>query len=331
MVLALLVGALVRWALAHFVQRPLKEVGEQLDRVAGGDLTVRIEQQSGNEIGVLFAAATRMQDGLTRVIGAVRASSESISTASRQIAAGNLDLSSRTEQQAASLEQTAASMTELTETVKQNAENARQARSLTSNARDTTRSGRADVEAMVQTVNEVRADSEKVAEITGMIEGIAFQTNILALNAAVEAARAGEQGRGFAVVAGEVRSLAQRASGAAKEIKALIEASTTKVQLSAQQAAGVNASMERVSVAIERVSDIIGEISAASDEQSRNIEQVHQAINQIDQVTQQNAALVEESAAAAQSLQEQAAGMKGDVMFFKIATAPASVRSLAAV
>ena len=329
-VVAVLLALIVGIVISNGIIEPLNEAVRVARTVAAGDLTSRIEVKSKDETGLLLQALKDMNDNLVGTVGGIRAASESVAGAAAQIASGNLDLSSRTEQQAASLEQTAASMSEMTETIKQNADNARQANLLAIDARGMAQSGRADVEAMVQTVGEVSADSVKVAEITGMIEGIAFQTNILALNAAVEAARAGEQGRAFAVVAGEVRSLAQRASTAAREIKDLIEASTTKVQASARQAAGVNAAMERVSVGIERVSDLIGEISATSDEQSRNIEQLHQAVNQIDQVTQQNAALVEESAAAAQSLQEQAVGMKKDVMFFKIGANPASLRSIIA-
>ncbi len=209
-------------------------------------------------------------------------------------------------------------MTELTETVRQNAENARQANSLAVSACELAGTGRRDVDVMVETINQINADSARVAEITGMIEGIAFQTNILALNAAVEAARAGEQGRGFAVVAGEVRSLAQRASAAAKEIKDLIEVSTQKVSQGARRAGEVSIAMDHIHQAVSRVSDVVAEISAASLEQTQGIEQVHQAIDQIDEVTQQNAALVEESAAAAQSMQEQAGKMKEEVMFFKL-------------
>ena len=267
-----------------------------------------------------------MNDSLVRVVSEVRAGADSIATSTNQISAGNQDLSARSEQQAASLEQTAASMTELTETVRQNAENARQASALAVNAREMAGTGRQEVEAMVEAINEMSTDSAKIAEITGMIEGIAFQTNILALNAAVEAARAGEQGRGFAVVAGEVRSLAQRASAAAKEIKELIEASTRKMSQGAHRADDVSIAIGQIDQAISRVSDVIAEISAASEEQTRGIEQVHQAVSQIDEVTQQNAALVEESAAAAQSMQEQARKMKQEVMFFKLGEPAGSAR-----
>ncbi|SDC83272.1 methyl-accepting chemotaxis protein [Cupriavidus sp. YR651] len=329
--LILVLGIICAYYLTLSITRPLKLAVTISRRVADGDLSSEIAVTSRDETGELLQALKDMNDKLGGTVGNIRTASEAVASAAGQIASGNMDLSSRTEEQAASIEQTAASMAGLTETVSQNADNARQATSLAGSAREMTESGRADVAAMVQTVNEVNAESRKIAEITGMIEGIAFQTNILALNAAVEAARAGEQGRGFAVVAGEVRSLAQRASGAAKEIKELIETSTGKVQVSAQQAEGVSAAMERVSVAIERVSDIIGEISAASDEQSKNLEQVSHAIAQIDQVTQQNASLVEESAAAAQALREQAVGMKDDVMYFKIAGQPVPGRSLIAL
>jgi len=317
--LILLLGIICAYFLTRSISRPLAVAVSVSRRVADGDLSSEIVVTSSDETGELLQALKDMNDKLGGTVGNIRSASVAVASAAGQIASGNLDLSSRTEEQAASIEQTAASMVELTETVNQNADHARQATSLAGSAREMTESGRSDVAAMVQTVGEVNAESKKIAEITGMIEGIAFQTNILALNAAVEAARAGEQGRGFAVVAGEVRSLAQRASGAAKEIKELIEASTLKVQVGAQQAEGVSAAMERISTAIERVSDIIGEISAASDEQSKNLEQVSVAIAQIDQATQQNAALVEESSAAAQALREQAVGMKDEVMYFKTA------------
>ncbi|NML32014.1 methyl-accepting chemotaxis protein [Paraburkholderia antibiotica] len=259
----------------------------------------------------------------------VRASTDSVSTATREIAAGNLDLSARTEEQAASLEQTAASMTQLTETVKHNADNARQANTLATNAASMAATGNDAVQAMAATIGRISGSSSKISEITGVIEGIAFQTNILALNAAVEAARAGEQGRGFAVVASEVRSLAQRSAAAAKEIKELIGSSVSMIQAGSTQAVEVSTVMGEVTTVIRQVSDIVGEIAAASEEQSRGIEQVNQAVNQMDEVTQQNAALVEEAAAAAQSLEEQAAKLAGVVSAFKVGSGEATARSVA--
>jgi methyl-accepting chemotaxis protein len=304
--------------LTRAITRPLNRTVRIASDIAHGHLDGQIAVDMTGEFGQLLEAMKSMSDRLATTIRGIRDSSESVTVATEQIAAGNQDLSARTDEQAASLEETAASMTELTETVKQNADNARQANTLAANAREMSDTGHAAVGTMVTTMQEISADSAKVGEITGMIEGIAFQTNILALNAAVEAARAGQQGRGFAVVAAEVRALAQRASAAAKDIKALIEVSSGKVQQGVRQAGDVGATMDRVIHAIGRVSDIVGEISAASDEQSKGIQQVHQAISQIDDVTQQNAALVEEAAAAAQSLKEQAARMTSDVLFFRL-------------
>ena len=321
-VMLLLAGTLLSGRAAIYliraITRPLNKTVGIASEIAQGRLDGQIVVDVTGEFGELLEAMKSMSRQLAATIRGIRDSSESVTVAAEQISAGNQDLSARTEEQAASLEQTAASMTQLTETVKQNADNARQANSLAVNAREMTDAGNAAVGTMVTTMQEINADSARIAEITGMIEGIAFQTNILALNAAVEAARAGDLGRGFAVVAGEVRALAQRASAAAKEIKELIQLSTGKVQRGAQQAGEVGATMDKAIQAIGRVSDIVGEISAASEEQSKGIHQVHQAITQIDEVTQQNAALVEEAAAAAQSLQEQAAKMKSDVMFFRI-------------
>ncbi|MFC5428642.1 methyl-accepting chemotaxis protein [Paraburkholderia denitrificans] len=318
----LLVGAFYSVGAALYltrsITRPLRKTVSIARDIAQGRLDTEIVVDATGEFGQLLEAMKTMSERLATTIREIRDSSESVTAASGQIAAGNQDLSARTEEQAASLEQTAASMTELTETVKQNADNARQANSLAANARALTNAGSSAVGTMVATMQEISADSAKVGEITGMIESIAFQTNILALNAAVEAARAGEQGRGFAVVATEVRALAQRVSAAAREIKALIEVSSGKVQQGAQQAGDVGSTMDKVIQAIGRVSDIVEEISVASDEQSKGIQQAHQAINLIDDVTQQNAALVEEAAAAAQSLQEQAARMASDVLFFRL-------------
>ena len=300
------------------ILRPLRAVSDSFDKIAGGDLTVRVEAGSSNEIGQLMAAVKRMQESLTRTVTAVRRGVDEINVGSREISAGNTDLSSRTEQQAASLEETAASMEQLASTVKQNADNARQANQLAASASDVAERGGSAVSEVVNTMQGISASSRKISEIVSVIDGIAFQTNILALNAAVEAARAGEQGKGFAVVAGEVRSLAQRSAQAAKEIKGLIEDSVSKVGAGSQQVERAGATMQEIVASVKRVTDIMGEISAASDEQSSGIDQVNRAVSQMDEVTQQNAALVEEAAAAAGSLQEQAERLVQAVAVFKI-------------
>ena len=292
-------------------------LSEVTRRVAAGDLNPVPGAQHAPP-GSVLASMGEMQGSLVRLIGQVRTSADSIATGSSQIAAGNVDLSSRTEQQAASLQETASSMEELTSTVKQNAENAQQASALAANASDVAQKGSVVVSQVVDTMSDISGSSTKIAEITGIIEGIAFQTNILALNAAVEAARAGEQGRGFAVVASEVRSLAQRSSSAAKEIKDLISASVQKIRDGSSLAEEAGKTMLEVTQAVARVTDIMGEIAAASTEQSRGIEQVNQAITQMDEVTQQNAALVEEAAAASQSLEEQGRQMNQAVAFFRL-------------
>ncbi|QWF47575.1 HAMP domain-containing protein [Bordetella hinzii] len=304
--------------ISRSVLKPLVEAGAHFDRIAGGDLTARVEVRNSNEIGPLFAALKRMQESLTRTVSSVRRGVDEINVGAREIAAGNTDLSSRTEQQAASLEETAASMEELASTVKQNADNARQANQLAASASDVAERGGSAVSEVVQTMEGISASSRKISEIVSVIDGIAFQTNILALNAAVEAARAGEQGKGFAVVAGEVRSLAQRSAQAAKEIKTLIEDSVGKVAAGSQQVERAGSTMQEIVASVKRVTDIMGEISAASEEQSSGIEQVNRAVTQMDEVTQQNAALVEEAAAAAGSLQEQARQLAEAVAVFKI-------------
>ena len=299
------------------ILRPLRSVGESFDKIAAGDLTTRVEVNSTNEIGQLFAAVKRMQESLTRTVSAVRRGVDEINVGSREISAGNTDLSSRTEEQAASLEETAASMEQLASTVKQNADNARQANQLAASASDVAERGGSAVSEVVTTMQAISASSRKISEIVSVIDGIAFQTNILALNAAVEAARAGEQGKGFAVVAGEVRSLAQRSAQAAKEIKGLIEDSVGKVGAGSQQVERAGATMQEIVASVKRVTDIMGEISAASEEQSSGIDQVNRAVSQMDEVTQQNAALVEEAAAAG-SLEEQAQRLAEAVAVFKI-------------
>ena len=286
--------------------------------IAQGDLAVAVTTRPGDQSSLMLDIQA-MRDSLHRIVQRVRSGTEHIASASQQIAAGNHDLSSRTESQASALEQTAASMEEMTSNVKQNADNAHQASVLAQSASDVARKGGAVVEKVVQTMGSIEASSRKVADITGVIEGIAFQTNILALNAAVEAARAGEQGRGFAVVASEVRSLAGRSAEAAKEIKSLIMASVERVEKGTQLADKAGVTMSEVVGSIRRVTDIMGEISAASGEQSQGVAQVAEAITHMDQTTQQNAALVEESAAAADSLKSQAAQLVEAVAVFRLA------------
>ncbi|MEX3969909.1 methyl-accepting chemotaxis protein [Paraburkholderia caribensis] len=296
-------------------------------RVATGDLGP-VAGAKDAPAGSVLASMGEMQCSLVNLIGKVRSSADNIATGASQIASGNQDLSSRTEEQASSLQETASSMEELTSTVKQNAENAQQASALAANASEVAQKGSVVVGQVVETMTDISESSTKVADITGIIEGIAFQTNILALNAAVEAARAGEQGRGFAVVASEVRSLAQRSSSAAKEIKDLINSSVQKIHHGSTLAGEAGKTMAEVTQAVARVTDIMGEIAAASGEQSRGIEQVNLAITQMDEVTQQNAALVEEAAAASTSLEEQGRHLTQAVAFFRVAETEASTATL---
>ncbi|CBJ43470.1 methyl-accepting chemotaxis protein [Ralstonia solanacearum] len=295
---------------------------EVANRIAGGDLSVEITTRPDDRDSLLYAMG-RMRGALVQTIGRIRGASETIGTATREIASGNLDLSSRTEQQASSLEETASAMEELMSTVQQNADNANQANQLAVSASDVAVRGGDVVSRVVETMGSINASSRKIVDIIGVIDGIAFQTNILALNAAVEAARAGEQGRGFAVVAGEVRSLAQRSAAAAKEIKALIDDSVTNVDAGSTLVEEAGTTMREIVASVRRVTDIVGEITAASQEQRSGIEEVSHAVTQLDDATQQNAALVEQAAAAAQSLQEQADSLTQVVAQFRLdPTAP---------
>jgi methyl-accepting chemotaxis protein len=337
--IAILLGAIIAWRLTSGITRPLREALSLAESVADGDLTARNSSPATlDEPGLLLSALRSMQENLARTVTQIRMGTDTIATASSEIASGNLDLSSRTEQQASSLEETASSMEELTSTVKQNADNSRQANQLAVAASTVAVKGGAVVSQVVDTMGAINGSAKKIVDIIGVIDGIAFQTNILALNAAVEAARAGEQGRGFAVVATEVRNLAQRSAAAAKEIKALIGDSVEKVDAGSKLVAEAGTTMDEIVDGVKRVADIMAEITAASQEQSDGIEQVNQAVSQMDQVTQQNAALVEEAAAAAESLQDQAKNLAQAVSVFRVsgggyaapqAAAPRTVQSTA--
>ena len=292
--------------------------------IAGGDLSVQISATSKDEVGQLMTALADMSGSLVRIVSEVRSGTETIGTASSEIAAGNLDLSARTEQQAGSLEETASAMEELTATVRQNSDNARQAKQMAVSASDKAVRGGEVMGDVIRTMEAIDSASNKIADIISVIDGIAFQTNILALNAAVEAARAGEQGRGFAVVATEVRNLAHRSAAAAKEIKTLISDSVEQVEQGGKLVQQAGAAMTEVVDTVRSVTDIVSEISAASAEQSTGIDEINRAITQMDEVTQQNAALVEEAAAASQSLQEQAGNLASVVGTFKLAHDQAS-------
>jgi methyl-accepting chemotaxis protein len=319
--LAVVLGGAMAWWLTRSITVPLHGAVALANAVAHGDLSARVEVRSKDETGALMVALNTMNDRLNALVTQVRGGADSISTAAAEVAAGNLDLSSRTEQQAGALEESASALEELTGTVKNNADNARQGSELAAGASRVAARGGEVVEQVVVTMGEINDASKKIVDIISVIDGIAFQTNILALNAAVEAARAGEQGRGFAVVAGEVRTLAQRSAAAAKEIKALIDASVDKVDDGTRLVGEAGATMKDVVASVQRVTDIMAEISAASREQSTGIEQVNGAIAQMDQVTQQNAALVEEAAAATQAMQEQAQSLAQAVSVFKLEAA----------
>ena len=304
--------------LSNITETGIADVVRVANALAKGDLTQTIDKDYPGSFGDMKNGVNSTVENLKVLVGEIKDATDTINTASREIASGNADLSQRTEEQAASLEETASSMEELTSTVKQNAENARQANQLATGASDVAVKGGEVVEQVVGTMSSINESSNKIVDIISVIDGIAFQTNILALNAAVEAARAGEQGRGFAVVAGEVRNLAQRSAAAAKEIKALIGDSVDKVEAGTKLVDEAGKTMEEIVASVKRVTDIMAEITAASQEQSSGIEQVNQAITQMDEVTQQNAALVEEAAAAAESLEEQAQNLATSVGAFKV-------------
>jgi methyl-accepting chemotaxis protein len=332
----LLLAGAIAWGISTSITRPVARALEVANTVAAGDLTSRIEVRTGDEMGQLLQALKGMNESLARTVQTVRSGTETIATASSEVAAGSQDLSARTEQQAGSLEETASSMEELTSTVKQNADNARQANMLAESASNVAARGGAVIEQVVGTMREIHDASGKIADIIGVIDGIAFQTNILALNAAVEAARAGEQGRGFAVVASEVRNLAQRSAAAAKEIKGLIVDSNGKVDNGSKLVSEAGSTMREIVDSVRRVTDIMTEITAASHEQSGGIEQINQAITQMDEVTQQNAALVEQTSAAAEAMQDQAARLAQAVSVFRVdggvqAPAPAKMAQRVAV
>jgi methyl-accepting chemotaxis protein len=313
-----LLGILLSWWITSSITGPIREAVSVAQAVAGGDLTVDLQVRGKDEMGQLLQALSDMTQNLRSLVGEVAAGAHTVADTSAQIAQGNVDLSQRTEEQASTLEETASSMEELTSTVTQNAQNARQASELAVGASDVARKGGAVVGQVVSTMNGISESSRKIADIIGVIDAIAFQTNILALNAAVEAARAGEQGRGFAVVAAEVRNLAQRSAAAAKEIKTLIGDSADKVQAGTKLVDAAGQTMEEIVGSVKKVSDLIAEIAAASQEQSSGIGQVNTAVTQMDQVVQQNASLVEEATAATESMKEQAASLLQLVSRFKL-------------
>ncbi|HEX8609754.1 MAG TPA: methyl-accepting chemotaxis protein [Telluria sp.] len=316
--LAVALGVVCALVTTRSITLPLLGAVSVAKKVAAGELTSEIRVVGRDETSELLQALKDMNDSLSKTVGDVRSGTEMITVASQEIASGNADLSSRTESQASSLEETASSMEELTSTVKQNADNARQANQLAVSASSVAVKGGAVVSQVVDTMGSIKESSRKIVDIIGVIDGIAFQTNILALNAAVEAARAGEQGRGFAVVASEVRNLAQRSAGAAKEIKSLIGDSVDKVDAGSKLVDEAGQTMDLIVTSIKQVADIMGEITAATQEQSNGIEEVNQAITQMDEMTQQNAALVEQAAAAAESMQEQAQLLAAAVSIFKL-------------
>ena len=315
---ALVLATVLPIAITRLITGPLNSAVQMAQQVAAGDLTRTVQVRSGDEIGQLLTALNGMQQNLRDTVTSIKVSSNSVSSSAQEIAQANQDLSSRTEEQASALEETAASMEQMTATVSQNADNAKQANQLAASASATAVRGGQAVREVVGTMNGITTSSKKIADIIGVIDGIAFQTNILALNAAVEAARAGEQGRGFAVVASEVRSLAQRSAAAAKEIKELISDSVSKVDAGSRQVEAAGKTVDEIVASVKKVSDLVAEIAAASQEQAQGIEQVSETVTQLEKVTQQNAAMVEQASAAAASMEEQAGQLVQAVGTFKL-------------
>ncbi|GKV94557.1 MCP four helix bundle domain-containing protein [Pectobacterium aroidearum] len=328
--LSAIIGVLIAWVLTRSIVQPLARAVRATQAVAAGDLTHNVQPEGRDEAAQLLHALQDMTVRLRTIVGEVRQGSESIAGASSQLAAGNIDLSSRTEEQASALQETAASIEQLSSTVRQNADNARQANQLAQSTTQQAQSGGQLVTEVVETMGAIDSSSKKIVDIIGVIDSIAFQTNILALNAAVEAARAGEQGRGFAVVASEVRSLAQRSASAAKEIKELIDRSVQTVEAGNRLVVQAGASIQDIVNGVRKVSDLVGEISSASNEQTMGIEQVNVAVNQMEVTTQQNASLVNEASAATQSLQQQAAQLAETVSQFRLGTSHQIARTPAA-
>jgi methyl-accepting chemotaxis protein len=320
-----LLAATMGWLLTRSIVRPLATAQEAADRIASGDLSVKLNATHADEVGLLMKSLSRMQDALRLLVGEIRTSADNITVASSEVASGNHDLSTRTEQSAASLQQTASSVEQISSTVRQSADSADQAKRLAASASKVATKGGEAVLGIVRTMDGIQASSKKIADIIGVIDSIAFQTNILALNAAVEAARAGEQGRGFAVVASEVRSLAQRSATAAKEIKVLIGDSVDRVESGSREVKAAGETLTEVVASVRRVTDIVSEIASAATEQAKGIQEINQAVANLDQATQGNAALVEESAAAATSLKDQAHLLSGCVQRFRLNNAETSL------
>jgi methyl-accepting chemotaxis protein len=315
---AVVLGMLVGWAITRSVKKPIDSAVRVAERIAEGDLTTPVEVSSRDELGRLLAAIATMQGRLRQVVGEIRTAADSVQMASAELASGNQDLSQRTEKAACNIQQTASSMEGMAKSVRHSAESAHLANQLSISASGVAMRGGEVVSQVVSTMDQIDQSSKKISDIIGVIDGIAFQTNILALNAAVEAARAGEQGRGFAVVAGEVRTLAQRSAEAAKEIKSLIVTSVEKVEAGSRLVKNAGTTMDEIVASVKRVSDIVGEITSTSAEQSNGIGQINESVTELDHMTQQNAALVEESAASATSLQEQAAKLTSVVTAFRL-------------